>query len=182
MRIISGSARGRTFDAPKGQATRPTTDRVKESLFGILQFRLQGTRVLDLFSGSGNLALESLSRGADFAVMNDADPQCARLIQANAKKLGFEGRSKVLSMDYAACLRMLGAKGEQFDFIFLDPPYRKGLDDSAAALIFELNLLKEGGCIVVEHGADTLPGVGEITDSRKYGDTKVSFLIRKEQE
>ena len=95
MRIIAGSARGRALLAPKGRNTRPTLDRVKESLFGILQFSIPGSRVLDLFAGSGNLGLEALSRGADFALFNDHDAKCCTIIRQNLEACGFPNKAMV---------------------------------------------------------------------------------------
>lgn len=176
MRIISGSARGRSLDAPKGLSTRPTTDRVKESLFGILQFRIGGTRVLDLFSGSGGLGLEALSRGAQFAVFNDTDRESVRVIKNNLKSLAFEDHAAVYSLDFNACLKLLASKGERFDLIFLDPPYGKGLETEAVKRIHELDLLLEDGRIVIEHAAKTRIELPSIVDTRKYGDTCITFL------
>lgn len=183
MRIISGSARGRSIYAPKGLSTRPTTDRVKESLFGILQFRIAGAAVLDLFSGSGGLGLESLSRGAKSAVFNDADRESVRVIKSNLQMLGFEDRATVFNLNADACLKLLAQKEQKFDLIFLDPPYDKGLEIEAVERIDTLGLLSPGGRIVIEHAAKTrveLPSaVGKllfVADTRKYGDTSISFL------
>lgn len=176
MRIISGSARGRSLQAPKGLSTRPTTDRVKESLFGILQFRIAEARVLDLFSGSGGLGLEALSRGAQFAVFNDSDRQSVQIIKNNLQSLPFEGRATVYNHDFKACLKLLASKGERFDLVFLDPPYDKGLELEAARLIGELSLLVEGGRIVIEHAAKTRIELPAVVDTRKYGDTCITFL------
>jgi len=177
MRIIGGSARGRKIEAPEGLNTRPTLDRVRESVFGSLQFDIIEAEVLDLFSGSGAMGLEALSRGARRAVLNDADPQCVRLMTANAGKLGFLDRCRLLQKDYTACLKFCADRGEQFDFIFLDPPYGKGYDDRAVELILSLDLLKADGRIVAEHSTERRePYPAKLLDRRKYGKASVSFL------
>ena len=129
MRIIAGSCKGRPILAPKGMDTRPTLDRVKESLFGIIQFQLYGKTVLDLFAGSGNLGLEALSRGASFAAFNDMSRDAVKVIRANIEKLGFEQKSVVMNVDFAQAIRSLSAR--RFDIVFLDPPYRAGLMEKA---------------------------------------------------
>lgn len=177
MRIITGLARGRKIDAPAGRETRPTLDRVKEAMFGSIQFGLAGAAVLDLFSGSGNLGLEAVSRGAALAVLNDFDKKAVAVISANVEKLGFGGSCEVCSMDYAACLLVQKQKGRRFDFIFLDPPYRAGLAQDAVKRIFALGLLKEGGKILLESSAkDESEYEGRLLARKKYGDTAVSFL------
>ena len=177
MRIIGGTARGRKIEAPEGLHTRPTLDRVRESVFGSVQFDIIDADVLDLFSGSGAMGLEALSRGARHAVLNDADPQCVRLITANAEKLGFLDRCRLLQKDYAACLKFCADRGDRFDFIFLDPPYGKGYDDQAVELILSLGLLKPEGRIVAEHSTERKePYPAKLLDRKKYGKASVSFL------
>lgn len=180
MRIIGGSARGRKFDAPVGEMTRPTTDRVKESLFGILQFALQDAQVLDLFSGSGNLAFEALSRGAKHAYLNDADRICAKLIKENAKHLKFEERSTIYCQSFEACLQSLAQQKLQFDIVFLDPPYNLGLENKALALLWGLNLLSKDAIIIIEHDKKTQPilpeGLDCKIDQRHYGLITLSIL------
>lgn len=182
MRIISGTARGRHIDVPEGRSTRPTLDRVKEALFGSIQFDIVDSRVLDLFAGSGSLGLEALSRGAEEAVFNDSGAECVRIIQNNAEKLGFLDRSVIMQRDYASCLAFLANK-RPFDFIFIDPPYQKDLAESAVEQIFALGLLAQGGRIVIERGAkeDSAYG-GRLLAIRKYGDTELVFLTNPESE
>ncbi len=178
MRIIAGSRRGRTFAAPKGMDTRPTLDRVKESLFGILQFELEGRRVLDLFAGSGNLGLEALSRGARYALFNDHGRESAALIRANVTKLGFEDCARVLCMDYASAIRMAAGDGQAFDLVFLDPPYRAELGEKAMAAMLDARILGADSKVILEHSASALPGEVSgfaLTGRRVYGDTALSF-------
>lgn len=182
MRIISGEARGRKFEAPAGHHTRPTTDRVKESLFGILQFEMEGAVILDLFSGSGNLGWEAVSRGAKKAYLNDQDAACAQLIRRNAKHLGFEDRATISAFPFEMCLKKLKQQQVLLDIIFLDPPYGLGLEDQAIEIIEKEELLRERGCIVVEHQRSVAPKfpVEGSVDSRCYGDICVSIYRKNE--
>ena len=179
MRIIAGSARGRQILAPKGQATRPTLDRVKESLFGILQFSLAGARVLDLYAGSGNLGLEALSRGAGYAVFNDHSRDCCEIIKKNIETLGFSDRALVLQAEALSAIERLTG-GAPFDLVFLDPPYRAGAQQALEAL-FSKGLIAERGQVIVEYAPKEPPapvtGVFACADTRKYGDTGLSFFV-----
>ena len=178
MRIIAGSARGRRFDAPKGMDTRPTLDRVKESLFGMLQFEIPGSSVLDLFSGSGNLGLEAASRGARYVVCNDRSQNCAEQIAKNAKLLKLDHVTHVKSLDYVACIEALAQENIVFDFVFLDAPYADGTAQKAAELLFLRKLVRNGGKVIIEHSANLSPDVDEKiarkTVSRKYGNCAIS--------
>ena len=178
MRIIAGSAKGRPILAPKGDLTRPTLDRVKESLFNILQFSVAGARVLDLYAGSGNLGLEALSRGAAHAVFNDADRQCAQLIRQNIERLGFSQSATVLQSDaLQAISRLTGTL--PFDIVFLDPPYLAGAQAALTAL-FTNGLISPNGIVTVEHDWNNPPtetaGLFRQIDRRKYGSTGISFF------
>lgn len=179
MRIIAGSARGRQIFAPKGQATRPTLDRVKESLFGILQFSLPNARVLDLYAGSGNLGLEALSRGASYAVFNDHSRECCEIIRNNVETLGFSDQAAVMQFEALSALERLSGK-EPFTIIFLDPPYRAGAQQALEAL-FSKGLVANSGQAVVEHAWKEPPkaveGLFSCVDTRKYGDTGLSFFM-----
>lgn len=182
MRIIAGSAKGRRIAAPAGKDTRPTLDRVKESVFGVLQFRIAGKTVLDAFAGSGSMGLEALSRGAEECVFVDSQEECAKQIRENAQKLGFSDRSEIIRQDYEAAFNFFASNGRKFDIIFLDPPYRSGCLRKAVQMIFEKGLLAEGGVAIAEHETglenslnDTLY---EVYDTRKYGGTSVSFIRR----
>ena len=179
MRIIAGSARGREIAAPKGQATRPTLARVKESLFGILQFSLPGARVLDLYAGSGSLGLEALSRGASYAAFNDHSRECCAIIRRNIDAFGFSDKALVFQSEALSTLERL-ANGKPFDIVFLDPPYRAGAQQALEAL-FSKRLIAEGGQVVVEHAWKEPPtameGLFSCADTRKYGDTGLSFFV-----
>ncbi len=150
MRIISGDARGRTLVAPAGQKTRPTQDYVRESLFNILQFQVNGASVLDLFAGTGALALESISRGAAFAVMVDSDRAACEAIRKNIRSVQCADRCRLIQRDYRQALMEI-ARG----------------------------LLKHGALILVEHRKGFPPqteGPFELEQVRKYGDTEISFV------
>ena len=177
LRIIAGEFRSRKLKAPEGMDTRPTADRVKEALFSILQGRLYGARVLDLYAGSGALALEALSRGADSAVLVDCGAKACPVIQENIGALNCQNRAKLLRMKDAAALSALEKAGDSFDLIFLDPPYRM---DTApiCQMILEKKLLKADGVIVVEHGRETPPDIAPpltLTDHRGYGAAGLGF-------
>ena len=175
MRIIGGKHRGRKLAEFKGEEIRPTADRVKESLFNILSVRVVGARVLDLFCGSGNLGLESLSRGAASVHFNDLSKDSLKVLKKNIGAVGEEGACTVTNMDYLTCLNSV--KGG-FDVIFMDPPYRFDYGIPALEVIARRKLLNDGGVIVYERDR---PFEGEVTgiekyDERKYGKTYLTFF------
>lgn len=148
MRIIAGSARGTKLETLPGENTRPTSERAKEALFSMLQFELQQRRVLDLFAGSGQLALEALSRGASDAVLCDVSAPAAAVIAKNIEKTHMKDRCRLLRADYQACCRMV--RGEPFDLVFLDPPYAQRLVCPALRALMQEGLLHAGALIVCE--------------------------------
>lgn len=179
MRIIAGEARGRRFDAPEGLDTRPTLDRVKESVFGTIQFDIYGKTVLDLFAGSGNLGLEALSRGAKQAFFCDMDNRCFDIITGNIQKLGFAEKSTVYSIDYIRMLERLSAQGKKVNLVFLDPPYASGLVQDATEALCRLNLLDDDAIIVAEHSAKqniVCPNELYVHSQKKYRGTMVTIL------
>lgn len=181
MRIIGGEAKSRRIDAPKGTQTRPTLDKTKESLFNILQFHLEGKKVLDLYAGSGALALESISRGANSAVLCDNSREAQKTIVQNINALGYEGQTKVLPMADMRALQLLHAQKEAFDIIFLDPPYALSVAE-ALQKIAEYQLLLEDGIIIVEHTKEQTPLCPPqltIFDSRKYRETVLTFIKKQ---
>lgn len=176
MRIIAGTARSRTIEAPQGRDTRPTLDRVRENLFNILQHRTYGARVLDLFAGSGALSLEAVSRGAVSAVMVDHDRAANACEVANTQKLHFTDKVRIMKCDWQAAVRQLQAEKAQFDLIFLDPPY--AMNDLADVTEQLKPMLSEDGMVVVEHQADHPSLVADgyaLQDSRKYGYCGISM-------
>lgn len=178
MRIIAGSARGRRLTTADGNETRPTLDRVKESIFGILQFEIAGQPVLDLFAGSGSLGLEALSRGASFCVFVDRRLNCVNIIRENVDKLGFGARANVRQADYVAAIAEMRGEGNKFKFVFLDPPYHSGFGVEAARRLIGTDMLLDGAMLVIEdkEAVKNRPGEYMVVDVRKYGDTFVSFL------
>ena len=180
MRIIAGEARGRTIDSPPGNHTRPTLDRVRENLFNILQTKIRDSVVLDLFAGSGALGFEAISRGAERAVLCDIDRNANRVEKRNAENLGFSSQTEILCCDWKTAVRSLRQRGERFDLIFLDPPYRMtDLRDVGA----ELEHLTDNGLVIIEHEAKQAVEFGtafEKTDERKWGFCGVSFYRKKE--
>lgn len=180
MRIITGSARGCQLKTPKGAAvTRPTSDRVKESLFNILGAMVQGRKVLDVFAGTGNLGLEALSRGASSAVA--VDQATAPLIRENAKRTHLIDKLEIKSGEALAVLSRLAMEQREFTLIFCDPPYHKGLWEKTLQFIdASTGLMARDGILVVEHGADenAIPELQNLVQvmNRRYGHTtQLSF-------
>lgn len=175
MRVITGTARGRRLKELQGMDTRPTTDKVKESMFSILQFDIEGRRVLDLFAGTGQLGIEALSRGAAEAVFVDKRADAVKLVRDNLELCGLLDRARVRSGDSLAYLR----SGEKFDLIFLDPPYEAGLLEPALAHIARFDILAPHGIIVAEHPAGrTTPALAppyRIHRTYRYG--KIALTV-----
>lgn len=151
MRIITGSARGTHLETLEGDTTRPTSERLKEALFSMIQFDIEGRRVLDLFGGSGQLGLEALSRGAESATFIDSSREAAEIIQKNARYCKLFDRCRISCMDSVAYLRS-SAERAQFDIIFIDPPYASGLIPETLRLIDDGGILAPGGVVVCENG------------------------------
>ncbi|MBQ8884861.1 MAG: 16S rRNA (guanine(966)-N(2))-methyltransferase RsmD [Clostridia bacterium] len=180
MRIIGGKFRSRVLVEFKGEEVRPTADRVKESLFNILSLKLIGARVLDLFSGSGALGIECLSRGAKEVVFNDASKDSVKILEKNLALLKVKKgeEAKVYNLDFVACLGVM--RGE-FDVIFLDPPYRFDYGKQALEIIASCKLLSENGIAVCERDR---PFEGSVEglykyDERKYGKTYLTFFTKE---
>jgi len=172
MRIVAGQLGGRRIVAPPGSATRPTSDRVREALFSVLGVTVRDARVLDLYAGSGALGLEALSRGAASAVFVDRSQQAIKAVRANLEALGME--ADVRRMEAGAAIRTASTRGEAYDLVFLDPPYRR-----AAGLGRELSealpaVLAPGARVVSESDRrDPLALDLPLTDERRYGDTVI---------
>ena len=180
MRVITGKARGVALKTPDGLLTRPTSDRVKEALFSIIQFDIPGARGLDLFGGTGQLGIEALSRGATRAVFVDEREDACRLIKENLRRTRLEQDAQVVRSDY---LSYLDRCGERFDIIFLDPPYAEVFLENSIKRITEIDILQSGGIIVAERplGKDLpweFPGYTRSKDY-KYGKTLLT-LYRKD--
>ena len=183
MRVITGSARGRRLKELEGMETRPTTDRVKEGLFNVLQFDIEGRKVLDLFAGTGQLGIECLSRGAASAVFVDRRPDAAALTRENLKLCDLTDRSRVVAGD---SMEFLKAAREKYDLIFLDPPYQSDLLDRALETIARFDILREHGIIVCESAAErTIPQLEapyERGREYRYGKIKLTLFHRAGRE
>lgn len=185
MRIISGNARGTKLSTLEGSETRPTLDRIKESLFNILQNQIYDAKVLDLFAGSGALGLETLSRGAKTSVLCDNSYKAIQIIKENVNKTHYEKQVKILNNDYKKALESL--KNERFDIIFLDPPYETEFDIIALNVIIENNMITDEGMIILEtdrakEKEEMLKKIDiNVWDLRNYGRVSLFFLNRKEK-
>ena len=177
MRVITGSARGRRLGELEGMETRPTTDRVKEGLFNIIQFDIEGRRVLDLFAGTGQLGIECLSRGAESAVFVDKDRAAVQIVKDNLKTCGLKGT--VVQEDALSFLRHCGT----FDIIFVDPPYDADLYDSVLETVKLVDILSEGGIIICEARREkALPEMTAPYRKRKeytYGRVKLCLYTKE---
>ncbi len=184
MRIIAGLFGSRRLKAPEGTDTRPTADRVKEALFSVLGGDMTGETALDLYAGSGALALEAISRGAESAVLVDCSRAACGVIADNIAALGCGGRARLLNMPDAAAISLLSREGASFSLIFLDPPYRMDAAPVVRSLL-DRAMLAPGGVIVIEHAVKSPPATdGKLTLSlrRAYGDTALSFYRFREED
>lgn len=185
MRIISGKNRGTKLYTLEGLETRPTLDRVKEALFNKINFDLVDSVVLDLFSGSGALGLESLSRGAKKAYLCDNSFKAQKIIKQNIQKTKLEDKAILISNDYIDALEYFNKNGIKFDIIFLDPPYKTDYNIKAVNLILKYNLLNDGGKVIIETDIEKeilekLKNFDlDIYDIRKYGRVTLIFIMRK---
>lgn len=176
MRVIAGKAKGTQLRTPDGMLTRPTTDRVKEALFSILQFDLPGARVLDLFGGTGQLGIEALSRGASSAVFVDSRREACQLIRSNLEKTHLASDALVIQSDY---LEYLNRCREKFNLILLDPPYAEVFLENSIKRITEIDILQLGGIIAAERplGKELPWEFQGFTRSRDYRYGKVLLTL-----
>lgn len=180
MRVITGTARGIQLKTPEGQQTRPTSDRVKEAMFSIIQFDIPGAKILDLFGGTGQLGIEALSRGAQSAVFVDAGEKACALIRENLKRTKLTEQGRVVRSDYLEYLR----RGkETFDIIFLDPPYAEVFLENALNRITEIDILQTNGIIVTERPVGkeldfSCEGL-ERSKDHKYSKTLVTIFRKR---
>ncbi|MGN0984977.1 MAG: 16S rRNA (guanine(966)-N(2))-methyltransferase RsmD [Candidatus Enterenecus sp.] len=178
MRVITGSAKGKRLKELPGLDTRPTTDRVKEGLFNIIQFDIEGRRALDLFAGTGQLGIECLSRGAAHCDFVDAAPAAMKVIRDNVSACRMEDRAAFYQKDFAAFLRTVRGR---YDLIFLDPPYASGNLERALEIITEIDIVSGNGIMICETPADhvlpDLPGFEKSGDYR-YGKIKLTLYRR----
>lgn len=155
MKVVAGSVRGFRLVVPAGKNTRPTSNRIKETLFNILQWEVTDCRFLDLFSGSGGIAIEALSRGASEAVFVEKDREAISCIKENIQHTRLQDRAKVMAMDAMQALRKLNQLGQPFDIIFMDPPYRKEIEKTMVSYLLTSSLVHQDTLIIVETALDT---------------------------
>lgn len=186
MRIIAGSLKGRKLAPFKGTGIRPTSDRLRESLFSILSNRVQGAVVLDLFAGTGALGIEALSRGAQTACFIDNDPNALALVRRNIESCGLTEQVSVIKWNIVKNLNCLRSFPARFDLVFMDPPYRQHAISPTLIHLCQSGRLRQKTCLVVEHSlSEQLPPILPplyLRDQRKYGKTLVSFLAYMIQE
>ena len=179
MRIIGGNSRGTKLYTLEGLNTRPTLDRVKESMFNILQNNIRDKIVLDLFAGSGAIGLEFISRGAKKAFLCEKEKKAIEIINKNVQKMHVENKVKIAFMDYR---KFLETSNDKYDLVFLDPPYETNFISKSAELIIEKKLLNDDGIIIAETDREErvikeLENIEiEIYDIRKYGRAKLIFM------
>ncbi len=186
MRVISGSRRGKKLSVPAGLTTRPTSDRVKESLFNILTNRLDlsGCQVLDICAGTGGLGIEALSRGADFCCFIEKDPSSRKILDKNLADMAFLMISRVVMMDVAVALPTLVRQGHCFDLVFFDPPYDSLLYDTVPGFVEREKLLRPGAvfvaeCAVKKQLSDAYGHLRRV-DRRTYGDTALELFMMED--
>ena len=183
MRVISGSAKGHKLKTPAGMATRPTTDRIKESLFNIIAAYVPNSYVLDLFSGTGALGIEALSRGAKFVDFVEKSASVAKIISENLMHTKLLDRSKIYICDWKYYFNKHYNSSYQYDIIFIDPPYGKDFIVPVLKEIADKKMLKDDGMIIVEReSTDTISGNIEgldVTREQKYGKTVLTFIKNK---
>ncbi len=151
MRVISGERRGLNLYTLEGDNTRPTLDRVKETMFNVINFEIHNKNCLDVFSGSGNLSIEAISRGANIAYLIENDKEAFEIIKKNVEKAKFESKTKLINRDYLVALKNISNENIKFDFVFLDPPYNGDFYEKTLDSLIENDILDEDAIIVVEH-------------------------------
>ena len=183
MRIIAGENRGKKLKAVPGMKTRPTADRVKEAVFSSIDDRLYGCRFLDVFSGTGSIALEAVSRGAEEAVLLEKDIEALQIIQDNVAACRQQDRCTIMRGDSIASIHTLARQGKQFDLIYIDPPYQSGLYEEVLKNIEEKNLLAQDGMILLECAKNAFLSLENsiffIYKEKCYGDTCVRYVKKK---
>jgi 16S rRNA (guanine966-N2)-methyltransferase len=174
IRVAGGDLRGHILKTLPGRATRPTTAKVRESIFSILQHDIDGADVLDLFSGSGALAIEAISRGAASAVLIEKNSKAAAVIRQNLKKCNLDLR--LIVTDHIKGMEILFEEGARFDLVFADPPYGLITPDDIDRLLIKFSLLKPGGFLIMEHAGDYRPESERVIKTRRFGDSAISIF------
>ena len=182
MRVIAGQARSIPLLSPEGEGTRPTTDRIKETLFNIIRDYVYDCSFLDLFAGSGQIGIEAISRGAGHAIFVEKDRRIAELIKKNLEKTRFTGQGRVLRADVISAMPQLKSEGP-FDIIYMDPPYASGIEEQVIRGIEEYGLLADDGMIIIEAALDRTIDLNDTgftaTREKCYKTNKHIFLERK---
>lgn len=187
MRVISGSARGTKLNSIESEATRPTLDRVKESLFNIIQHKIEDATVLDLFAGSGAIGIETLSRKAKLTYFCENNREAINMVYKNLQKTNLTDKAVVMNTDYKKCLQKLSDENIKFDLVYIDPPYRLNIAVDSVRTILKLDLLLMDGIIIIETDDKEREllelekmKIIDVYDIRKYGRVSLLFLRRKE--
>jgi 16S rRNA (guanine(966)-N(2))-methyltransferase RsmD len=183
LKIITGTAKGKIIKTLEGEATRPTSERIKEAMFSAIQFDIEGRRVLDLFAGSGQLGLEAISRGAESCMFVEMARDAMEIVKKNAESVGFFSKSRFLVSDYRNYIRKAGGR-DRFDLVFIDPPYAMSCCTEAVSRLKDEGLLAKGALLVLECGEEKLdfesePYVDfEVIKHTSYGKkTTVAILL-----
>ena len=183
MRIIGGEFRSRRIKSPSSCVARPTKDKVREAVFSMIAGRIEDSRVLDLFAGSGAYGLEAISRGAASCLFVEDHPECVSAIRENVENLRVAHRAEISRMDAVECLEDLGKKGEKFDIVFSDPPYGMGVSKNILIMIERYDILSASGLLIAEHGSkEGVPesqGVVSIYKQKSYGITSISIFVKQ---
>lgn len=183
MRVISGSAKGRTLKAVPGMGTRPTTDKVKEAVFSMIGPYFEGGQVLDLFAGTGGLSIEALSRGMEHAVLTDVDKKAIDTIRQNLQITGLADRAEIYRNDAVRAIKALIKKEAKFDLVFLDPPYKLKVIEDLLEQLLQGELLADEAVVVVEHDAEdryeTSIGTLKWVRRAEYGDTAITIYCNR---
>lgn len=185
MRIISGTCKGRKLKSVPGKSTRPTTDKMKETIFNWIGPYFSGGSCLDLYAGSGGVGLEALSRGMDLVVFVDNNKQAIQTVKTNVSMCGMDDKCEIYNNDSERALKAIVKRNLQFDLIFLDPPYKRQKLNMLLEMIEKKSLLKESGCIICEHDPEViLPDtIGELEQvkSASYGMSSLTMYIHEEK-
>lgn len=185
MRIITGTRKGHRLKPPAKSSIRPTSGRVRTAIFNIIPLDLSGTRVLDLYAGTGILGMEALSRGALSAVFVEAEERVVKNLAANLRRLNLLEPSRIMAKRVLPALKLLAAEGQRFDLVFADPPYQSRDTEKVLFQLGGLELLSPEAMVVVEHavGVELAENYGRLTgiDRREYGDSAVSFFQWREK-
>lgn len=170
MRVIAGKARRLPLVSPEGKDTRPTTDRIKETLFNIIQDDVPGSEFLDLFSGSGGIGIEAISRGARHAVFVEFGREALACIRTNLNKTKLADQATVLPIEVTYAISKLEKQGKRFDIIYADPPYKKEFEQKILSLLANSGIVKQGTLVIIESSKDTIP---DYIDENAYDIVKI---------